>query len=80
MKLVLLIIVLILLLVIILFLQKDKEKIVESFSLGEFLQQKNIEAKDTTIITKVNDFFKSDHDSGHGDGMDNGGDIGDDGE
>jgi hypothetical protein len=69
MKLLILIILLILIFAIFLLIRKDKEQILESFSLGDFLHQNNLEPKDTTIITKINNFFETEED---GDGIDDG--------
>jgi hypothetical protein len=66
MELLILIILLLLLLVIFLFTRKDKDQVIESFSLGDFLHQSYLEHKDTTIITKINNFFDSDNDDGDG--------------
>lgn len=66
------IILLILIFVIFLLIRKYKEQILESFSLGDFLHQNNLEQKDTTIITKINDFFETEDDGGNGDGIDDG--------
>jgi hypothetical protein len=72
MELLISIILLLLIFVIFLFIRKDKEQILESFSLGDFLHQNNLKHQDTTIITKINDFFDSDNDDGSGDGTDDG--------
>ncbi|MFJ5718300.1 hypothetical protein [Neobacillus sp. NPDC093127] len=66
------IILLLLIFVIFLFTRKDKDQVIECFSLGDFLHQSNLEHKDTTIITKINDFFDSDNVQGSGDGIDDG--------
>ncbi|WP_310199389.1 hypothetical protein [Neobacillus niacini] len=66
------IILLLLLFVIFLFTRKDKDQVIESFSLGDFLHQSYLEHKDTTIITKINNFFDSDIDDGNGEGIDDG--------
>jgi hypothetical protein len=72
MEMLILIILLLLIFVIFLFIRKDKEQVLESFSLGDFLHQNNLDHKDTTIITKINDFFDTDNDDGSGDGIDDG--------
>ncbi|MFP7296893.1 hypothetical protein [Neobacillus niacini] len=72
MELLVMIILFLLILVIFLFTRKDKDQVLESFSLGDFLHQSNLEHKETTIITKINDFFDSDSDDGSGDGIDDG--------
>jgi hypothetical protein len=72
MELLILIILLLLIFVIFLFTRKDKDQVIESFSLGDFLHQSYFENKDTTIITKINDYFDSDNDDGSGDGIDDG--------
>ncbi|MDR7079905.1 hypothetical protein J2Y03_004963 [Neobacillus niacini] len=72
MELLILIILLLLLFVIFLFTRKDKDQVIESFSLGDFLHQSYLEHKDTTIITKINNFFDSDIDDGNGEGIDDG--------
>jgi hypothetical protein len=72
MKLLIVIILLIFIFAIFLLIRNDKEQILESFSLGEFLHQNNLEQKDTTIITKINNFFETEEDDGDGDGIDDG--------
>ena len=72
MELLILMILLFLIFVIFLFTRKDKDQVLESFSLGDFLQHSYLEHKDTTIITNINDFFDSDNDDGSGDGIDDG--------
>ncbi|WP_342430325.1 hypothetical protein [Neobacillus sp. FSL H8-0543] len=72
MKLLILIILLLLIFFIFLFIRKDKEQVLESFSLGDFLHQNELVQKDTTIINKINDFFDNDNDDGSGDGVDDG--------
>lgn len=72
MELLILIILLLLLFVIFLFTRKDKDQVIESFSLGDFLHQGYLEQKDTTIITKINNFFDSENDDDSGDGIDDG--------
>jgi uncharacterized membrane protein YukC len=66
-----LLILLLLIFCILLFIRRDKEQIIESFSLGDFLHQNQYEHTETTIITKINEFFDSDHE-GSGDGNDDG--------
>jgi hypothetical protein len=63
-----LIILLILIFVIFLFIRNGMDQVVESFSLGDFLHQNNLNSKDATIINKINDYF--DNDDGNGDGID----------
>jgi hypothetical protein len=72
MEFLILILIVLLIFVIFLFIRNDKEQILESFSLGDFLHQKNLDDKDTTIITKINDFFDTDNDDSSGDGIDDG--------
>lgn len=72
MEILILILLLLLLFVIFLFIRKDKDQVIESFSLGDFFHQSYLEHKDTTIITKLNNFFDSDNDDGNGDGIDDG--------
>jgi hypothetical protein len=71
MEFLILLILLLLIFCILLFIRRDKEQIIESFSLGDFLHQNQYEHKETTIITKINEFFDSDHE-GSGDGLDDG--------
>ena len=66
MKVLVVMIILLLIFVIFLFIRKDKDQAVQSFSLGDFLQQNHTNHKET-MITKINDFFDTDPD---GDGQD----------
>jgi hypothetical protein len=72
MKFLILFILLLLIFFIILFIRKDKEQILESFSLGDFLHQNHLEHNETTMVTKINDFFDSDNEDASGDGIDDG--------
>jgi hypothetical protein len=72
MELVILIILLLIVFIIFLFIQKDREQVLESFSLGDFLHQNNLTHEDTTIIAKINNFFDNDSDEGIGEGIDDG--------
>ncbi|MDF2859055.1 MAG: hypothetical protein K0Q87_4906 [Neobacillus sp.] len=72
MELVIFIILLLIVFIIFLFIQKDREQVLESFSLGDFLHQNNLTHEDTTIIAKINNFFDNDSDEGIGEGIDDG--------
>lgn len=72
MEFLILLILLLLIFFILLFIRRDKEQLIESFSLGDFLHQNqdHYEHKES-IITKINEFFDSDNE-GSGDGFDDG--------
>ncbi|OLS33586.1 hypothetical protein [Bacillus sp. MRMR6] len=53
-----------------LFIRKDKEQILDSFSLGEFLNNNNLVNENKSIVSHLNDFFDTDSDDGGGDGND----------
>ncbi|MBT2733696.1 hypothetical protein [Bacillus sp. ISL-7] len=69
----LLILLIVLILIIFLFIRKDKEQILESFSLGEFLNNNNLVNENKSIVSHINDFFYTDNDDGDGSDADDGG-------
>jgi hypothetical protein len=66
----LLILLIVLIVVVFLFISKDKEQILDSFSLGEFLNNHNLVNENKSIVSQINDFFDTDSDDGGGDGSD----------
>lgn len=69
----LLILLIILVLVIFVYIHKDKEQILDSFSLGEFLNNNNLVNENKSIVSQINDFFDTDSDDGDGSDADDGG-------
>lgn len=59
----LLILLIVLILVIFLFIRKDKDQTLDSFSLGEFLNNNNLVKEDKSIVSHINDFFDTDSDA-----------------
>lgn len=52
------------------FIRKNKEQILDSFSLGEFLNNNNLVNENKSIVSHLNDFFDTDSDDGGEDGND----------
>ncbi|MGG1680326.1 hypothetical protein ACIFOT_32230 [Neobacillus sp. NRS-1170] len=62
----LLILLIVLIVVIFLFIRRDKEQILDSFSLGEFLNYNHLVNENKSIVSHINDFFDTDSDTDDG--------------